>query len=226
MYGNYNNTGMQQVSENTMARVMRLVYLKMTIGLAVSGLVAWLFQFMTISTPLMWGLVIAEFVLVFAISGAINKLSTAMGTFLFILFAVVNGLMLSSIFMVYTTVSIVKTFLITAGTLGAMSVYGYTTGKDLSRMGNILFMALVGLIIVSIVNLIWPNGTLYWLISGAGVLIFVGLTAWDTQTIKRMAAYAPAGQEGRIATLGALSLYLDFINLFLYLLRFFGSSRD
>ena len=160
------------------------------------------------------------------ISAGINKLSSATATLLFYLFAVVNGLMLAPIFMVYTGESIAKTFFITAGTFGAMSIFGYFTTQDLTRFGSILFMALLGLIIASLVNMFAQSSTLEWIISGAGVLIFVGLTAWDTQTIKRMSQAAPVSQVGRIATLGALSLYLDFINLFLYLLRFFGSSRN
>lgn len=134
--------------------------------------------------------------------------------------------MLAPIFVVYTGASIAKTFFITAGTFGAMSVFGFTTGQDLSKFGRILFMALIGLIIASVVNIFTHSSTLDWIISFAGVIIFVGLTAWDTQQIKRMAEVLPAGQEGRLATIGALTLYLDFINLFLYLLRFFGASRD
>lgn len=172
------------------------------------------------------GLVIVEFGLVIGISAGINKLSSPVATLLFYLFAVVNGLMLAPIFLVYTGTSIAKTFFITAGTFGAMSVYGYTTGQDLTKIGRILFMALIGLIIASLVNIFTHSSTLDWIISFVGVIIFVGLTAWDTQQIKRMAAMMPANQIGRLATLGALSLYLDFINLFLYLLRFFGNSRD
>ncbi|MCH5345877.1 MAG: Bax inhibitor-1/YccA family protein, partial [Muribaculaceae bacterium] len=125
-----------------------------------------------------------------------------------------------------THASIAKTFFITAGTFGAMSVYGYFTTRDLTRFGNILFMALIGLIIASVVNIFFKSDTLGWIISIAGVIIFVGLTAWDTQKIKQMSQMATPAQYGHIATLGALSLYLDFINLFLYLLRFFGSSRN
>ncbi len=230
-YGGYPpqyNGPQHQSVEVTVAKAMRLVYLKMCAALVVTGLVAWFFQGASFlySSGAMIGLIIAEFALVIGISAGINRLSSPMATVLFYLFAVVNGLMLSSIFLVYDLTSLAKTFFITAGTFGAMSVYGYTTSQDLTKMGNILFMALIGLIICSIVNLIWPNGTLSWIISAAGVLIFVGLTAWDTQTIKRMAAMTPGENVGRLATIGALSLYLDFINLFLYLLRFFGGSRD
>ena len=174
----------------------------------------------------MFALFGVEILLVIAISGAINRLSSAAATALFFLFAVVNGLALSPIFIAYTATSIAKTFFITAGTFGAMSIYGYFTSNDLSKMGSILIMALFGLIIASIVNIFVGSDSLGWIISIVGVLIFVGLTAWDTQKIKNMAAMSPAGSEGRLATIGALSLYLDFINLFLYLLRFFGASRD
>ena len=153
-------------------------------------------------------------------------LSSATASLLFYLFAVINGLALSPIFVVYTGASIAKTFFITAGVFGAMSVYGYFTSKDLSRWGSILTMALFGLIIVSVVNIFLKSTAMEWIISGAGVLIFIGLTAWDTQQIKQMALQAPMETAGKLATLGALSLYLDFINLFLYLLRFFGNNRN
>jgi hypothetical protein len=170
----------------------------------------------------MWVLMGAELLIVFSIGGALNKMGTAVGFGLFLLFSVINGLALTPIFLLYTTGSIVKTFFITAGTFGAMSVYGYFTNKDLSKMGSILFMALIGLIIASLVNIFLKSSTMDWIISIAGVIIFVGLTAWDTQQIRRLAEMMP-GQAGRVSTLGALNLYL---NLFLYLLRFFGSSRD
>ena len=205
----------------------------MTLGLIVTALVS-LFcasstgylTFLFNNRWFMWALVIAEFALVFGISGAINRMSSAVATALFYLFAAVNGAMLCTIFLAYSPGSIAKTFFITAGTFGAMSVYGYFTPNDLSRWGSFLFMALIGLIIASLVNIFMHSSTLDWIISIAGVIIFVGLTAWDTQQIKRMAMEMPGEHLGRLATLGALSLYLDFINLFLYLLRFFGNSRD
>ncbi|MDE6097384.1 MAG: Bax inhibitor-1/YccA family protein [Muribaculaceae bacterium] len=212
--------------------VMKQVYLKMTLGLLITAFVS-LFcsqsygylSFIISNSWFMWVLMGAELLIVLSIGGALNKLGTAVGFGLFILFSVINGLALTPIFLIYTTGSIVKTFFITAGTFGAMSVYGYFTNKDLSKMGSILFMALIGLIIASLVNIFAKSSTLDWIISIAGVIIFVGLTAWDTQQIRRLAEMMP-GQSGRISTLGALNLYLDFINLFLYLLRFFGSSRD
>jgi len=219
--------------EDKVAKAMKNVYLLMCLALVVSGLTAYIcaatpsfIYTLATSSGLMWGLIIAEFVLVIAISGAINKMSAGVAMALFLVFSIVNGMMLSSIFLVYTMASIAKTFFITAGTFGAMSIYGYTTNQDLSKVGNILFMALIGLVIASLVNMFLHSSTLDWIVSIAGVVIFVGLTAWDTQAIKRMAAYAPDNQLGKLAVIGALNLYLDFINLFIYLLRFFGSSRN
>ena len=163
--------------------------------------------------------------IVFSLSARISKMSSATATLLFYVFAALNGLALAPIFIVYTATSIAKTFFICAGTFGAMSVYGYFTTQDLTKWGNFLFYALIGLIIASVVNIFTHSDTLGWIISCAGVLIFVGLTAWDTQKIKQMAQYAPSSMAGHLATIGALSLYLDFINLFLYLLRFMGRSR-
>lgn len=215
------------------SQVMKRVYLKMFLGLLVTALVSFfcagspaVLSFYAQHSWLIWGLFIAELVLVFAISGGISRMQSSTATALFFLFAVVNGLALFPIFLVYTHVSIAKTFFITAGTFGAMSIYGYFTTKDLTRWGSFLMMALIGLIICTVINIFWANSTFDWIISGLGVLIFVGLTAWDTQKIKQWAAAAPFEATGKLATLGALSLYLDFINLFLYLLRFFGNSRD
>ena len=173
-----------------------------------------------------WGLAILELGLVLWISARLQKMSSAMATGLFFLFAVVNGLTFSMIFVVYNIAAIFKTFLITAGVFGAMSVYGYFTTRDLTKIGTFLYMALFGMLILIVVNIFWANSTLEWIVSAAGVLIFIGLTAWDTQRIKQMAYADPSMADGRLATLGALSLYLDFINLFLYLLRFFGGNRD
>ena len=213
--------------------VMKNVYLKMFIGLLVTAFVSmWcassaaVLSFYAAHQGLIWGVMIAEIVLVIAISGAINRMSSTTATLLFYLFAVVNGFALFPIFLVYTHVSIAKTFFITAGTFGAMTIYGYFTSQDLTKWGSFLFYALIGLIIASVVNIFTKSSTFDWIISIAGVLIFIGLTAWDTQKIKQMAAMAPAETAGKLATIGALSLYLDFLHLFLYLLRFFGSSRD
>lgn len=225
------NYGSESVSTTRISSVLKRVYVNMTLALLVTAFVALygatqgFINFLAMNSWVMWALIIAEFGIVIGISAGINKLSTTTASLLFYLFAVVNGLMLSSIFVVYSPGSIAKTFFITAGTFAAMSVYGYCTNRDLTRFGNILFMALIGLIIASLVNIFLHSDGLGWIISIFGVLIFVGLTAWDTQQIKRMAAMAPADSVGRLAVLGALSLYLDFINLFLYLLRFFGNNR-
>lgn len=218
---------------NVVNSTMKKVYVKMTLGLIVTALTA-LFasssqaylQFLFSHTWLMWVLIIAEFGLVIGINGAINRLSSAAATMLFFLFAVVNGLMFCTIFLAYSTTAITKTFFITAGTFGAMSIYGYTTKSDLSRFGSFLMMALIGLIIAMVVNFFLHSNTLDWIVSIAGVFIFVGLTAWDTQQVKRMAMAVPAEMSGKLATIGALTLYLDFINLFLFLLRIFGGNRN
>lgn len=219
--------------ESKVSAVMKRVYVKMFLGLLVTAFVALfcsqtpgVISFFANNSWAMWGLLIIEFGIVIGVSGAINKLSSPVASLLFYIFAVVNGLMLFPILMIYTGESVAKTFFITAGVFGAMSVYGYFTSQDLTKWGSFLFMALIGLIICSVVNIFLHSDTMGWIISGAGVLIFIGLTAWDTQQIKAMAQMSPMDSVGKLATLGALSLYLDFINLFLYLLRFFGSSRD
>lgn len=230
---NYNQSYGSDQTTSMVTSAMKKVYVKMTIALVVTGLVSYFcgtsYDYLTFfgeNRWFMWVLIIAELGMAFGISGAINKLPSATAAGMFYLFAVVNGLLLAPIFVVYTHESIAKTFFITAGTFGAMSIFGYTTNQDLTKVGNILFMALIGLIIAMVVNIFTKSSTLDWIITIAGVIIFVGLTAWDTQKIKQMAAIMPSDQIGRLATLGALSLYLDFVNLFLYLLRIFGSSRD
>lgn len=232
-YNNYNSYGADTRSLATkVSAVMKRVYFKMTLGLLVSAFVAmWCsdsaayWGFMQSHSWAIWGLLIAEVGLVIAITGAIRRLSSAAATGLFYLFAALNGVSLAPIFMIYTSHSISVTFFVTAGTFAAMSIYGYFTSNDLSKMGSILFMALIGLIIASVINLFLHSETMMWIITYAGVLIFVGLTAWDTQQIKNMAIQMDTASTGKLATIGALTLYLDFINLFLYLLRIFG-NRD
>ena len=218
---------------SVVSQIMKGVYLRMTGGLLVTAFVALycassmgFWTFLAQHSWVMWVLMFGELGLVIGISGGINRMKSSTATMLFYLFAIVNGLMLSSIFVVYSITAIVKAFFITAGTFGAMSVYGYCTNRDLSRMGSILFMALLGLIIASVVNIFLHSSGLDWIISIVGVLLFVGLTAWDTQQIKNMAMQMPGASAGKLATLGALSLYLDFINLFLYILRIFGGNRN
>lgn len=214
--------------------LMRKVYLWMTLALVITGVTAYgvatspgILQMIFGNTVLFWGLIIAEFGLVFAISSAINRLSLTVATLLFVLYSVVNGATLSFILILYTSESVANVFFITAATFGVMSLVGYTTKTDLSSMGKILFMALIGLIIATIVNLFIGSSGLNMIISYVGVLIFVGLTAYDTQKIKKMLAEAPDAGEymQKIALLGALTLYLDFINLFIYLLRILGDRK-
>lgn len=212
--------------------LMRKVYVWMTLALVLTGITAFGVAsspslMMTIfQTPaIMWGLIIAELAIVIAISAAINRLSLTTATLLFVLYSVLNGATFSLIFAVYTMSSIANVFFITAGTFGVMAAYGYFTKRDLSSWGRLLLMALIGLIIATLVNIFLVKSTGFDLIlSYAGVLIFVGLTAYDTQKIKQMLAMQTDMGEGaqKVALLGALSLYLDFINLFLYLLRIFG----
>lgn len=222
-----------QSLDNRVSAVMKRVYIKMTLGLVVTALICFwcsstpaVINFFLTNRFMMWVLLFVELGLVFGISAGVRKMNSSVATALFYLFAVVNGLMLFPIFMVYTHTSIAKTFFITAGTFGAMSVFGYTTKQDLTKFGTFLVMALIGLIIASVVNIFLKSSGMEWIISIVGVLIFIGLTAWDTQTIKRWAEMAPAESAGKLATIGALNLYLDFINLFLYLLQFFGRSND
>lgn len=215
--------------------LMRKVYIWMTLALVITAVTAYgvatspaLMTTIFTNKILFWGLIIAELALVWGISGAINRLSPATATLMFIAYSVINGATLSVIFAAFSTTAIVKTFVVTAGTFGAMSLVGYFTKKDLTSMGKLLFMALIGIIIATIVNMFIASSGLDLIISYLGVLIFVGLTAYDTQKIKHMLSMAPDASEQmqKYALLGSLTLYLDFINLFLYLLRIFGSNRN
>lgn len=213
--------------------VMTQVYAWMTAGLLVTGAIAMfvagvpaLVMAIFGSPFLFFGLIIAQLVMVWFLSARVMSLAPGVATALFLGYAALNGLVFSMIFLAYTAASIASTFFITAGTFGAMSAYGYLTKRDLSGMGGFLFMALIGLILASVVNIFWANSTLYWIITYAGVLIFVLLTAYDTQKIRRMTErVSDEHGERRVAIYGALTLYLDFINLFLYLLRILGNRR-
>lgn len=175
-----------------------------------------------------WVLIIAEFILVIALSARLHKMSLMTASLMFIAYSILNGLTLSVIFFVYDLGVIYKTFFITAGTFAAVSVYGYLTKADLSKVGNILMMALFGLIIATFVNIFVESSTFDMIISYVGVIIFVGLSAWDTQKLKMIYSEAAEVDESvlKVALIGALTLYLDFINLFLFLLRIFGGNRD
>lgn len=214
--------------------LMRKVYVWMTMALAITGFTAYgvatspgILEAIYTNQILFWGLIIAEFALVIGVSAAINKLSLTVATLMFILYSVINGALMSYIFLAYTTTSVATVFFITAGTFGVMALIGYTTKVDLSSMGKILFMALIGLVIATVVNLFVKSDGFTMILSYVGVLIFVGLTAYDTQKIKQMLLQAPDAGEGaqKLALLGALTLYLDFINLFIYLLRILGKRE-
>lgn len=215
--------------------LMRKVYVWMTFALAITGFTAYgvanspgILQALVTNQILFWGLIIAEFALVIGVSSAINKMSLTTATLMFVLYSIINGALLSFIFLAYTQSSIATVFFITAGTFAAMAFVGYTTKTDLSSLGKYLLMALIGIIIATLVNVFFVKSSILDLgISYLGVLIFVGLTAYDTQKIKNMLLQAPdAGEQAqKYALLGALSLYLDFINLFIYLLRIFGKRE-
>lgn len=227
---NYNNP----ISANSvLSTYFSKVYGWMAFALLLSGLAAWLTghnvaiqqALFTGYTPMvLFGI---ELALVFGISAAINNLSASVCTLLFVLYSVVNGLTLGVIFLVYTETSIMSTFLVTAITFGVMSIYGYTTKSDLTGWGKILMFALIGLVVATLVNFFMKSSMMSLIISGIGVLVFVGLTAYDTQKLKDL-AYTATDEESmtKLAVYGALDLYLDFVNLFLYLLRFLGNRRD
>ena len=215
--------------------LMRKVYVWMTLALVITGICAYgvatspaLMQIVYGNKAAIWVLFIAEIGLVFYTTARINRLSLSTATTLFIIYSALNGVTLSAIFVVYTTASIAKVFFITAGTFAAMALIGYTTKKDLTRFGGIAFMLLIGLIIATVVNMFVQSTMLDLILSYIGVVLFVGLTAWDSQQIKRALAMQPDMSESsqKVALLGALTLYLDFINLFLYLLRIFGRSDN
>ncbi len=238
---NYNDFELKNLSidnqlplSSAFSVLMRKVYVWMTLALVITGFTAYgvatspgIQQAIFTNQIVFWGLIIAEFALVIGVSAAINRLSLATATLMFVLYSVINGALLSSIFLIYTASSIATVFFITAGTFATMALIGYTTKTDLSSIGKYLFMALIGLIIATFVNFFIKSSGFDYVLSYIGVLIFVGLTAYDSQKIKQMLLQAPDAGEGaqKIALLGALSLYLDFINLFLYLLRIFG-RRD
>jgi len=215
-------------------RFMVRVYNWMTTGLGITGLVAFMVANSPSAVELIFGnpilpivLIVVQIGLVFWLAARVMQMSAQQAMGVFLLYAAVMGLSLSVIFLAYTTSSITSTLLVTAGTFGAMSVYGYTTKKDLTSWGSFLFMGLIGLIIASVVNMFLQSAAMGWIISYAGVLIFVGLTAYDTQKIKEMNILGNEGTEEdtKEAIRGALTLYLDFINLFLMLLRIMGDRR-
>jgi len=210
------------------------VYNWMALALFITGLVSY---FTASSTQILniivgskfvfYGILIAELLLVIYLTRSIHKLSQNMVIAGFLIYAILNGLTMSIIFLVYTSNSIATTFYVTAGTFGAMSLYGYYTKKDLTSLGNMAMMALIGIIIASIVNMFLQNDMMYWIITYLGVAVFVALTAYDTQKLKELGSKGFVNEESmeKTSILGALTLYLDFINMFLFLLRIFGNRN-
>jgi hypothetical protein len=222
-------------STTTLPVLMRKVYTWMTLALVITGVTAWgvahspaILQMIMTNKILLLCLLFGELALVWGVSAAIGRLSLTTATLLFVLYSVLNGVTMSFIFLAYTYESVTNVFLITAGTFAAMAFFGYFTKTDLSSIGRILFMALIGLIIATIVNIFVKSSGFGMILNYLGVLIFVGLTAWDTQKIKQMLATAEDTGETaqKVALMGALSLYLDFINLFIHLLRIMGNQRS
>ena len=223
-----------EAKQSLTGMLFRKTYLWMTFALVITALSAMvvakspaLIQMIYGSSFGIWAIVIAELALVWFLSARIMKMSLASAGLMFIVYSVLNGAMLSAILFAYSPACIYKTFFITAGTFASVSLFGYLTKKDLSRMGSIMFMALIGLIIATVVNIFVHSSMLDIIISYVGVIVFVGLTAWDTQKLKSLYEEAEEVNDSvlKMALLGALSLYLDFINLFLYLLRIFGRNE-
>lgn len=219
---------------NSSSALMKDVYWWMALALLVTGGTAWVTATVPAitaaifsSTAVIIGLCIAEFALVMILSAAINKLSFVQALSMFLVYSVLNGLTMSSILLLYTAESVAGTFLITAGTFGACALYGTITKRDLSGLGSFFMISLIGIIIATVVNMFLHSSGLYMAITYFGVLLFAGLTAYDTQKIRAILAqgYAEDEMTQKIVILGALSLYLDFVNLFLYLIRLFGKRR-
>ena len=224
-------------SEALVNDFVRGVYNWMAIGLGLTGFVSYyvstsesMLQLIFGNAFLLFGLILVELALVFSLSSMVHRMSSGTATALFVIYSALNGVTLSFIFLAYTQTSIVSTFFVCAGVFIACSLYGWMTNRDLTSFGSFLMMGLVGIVLASIINIFMASSMLNAMITYIGVFVFVGLTAYDTQKLKNMALTQPAGVDGAVirkgTILGALSLYLDFINLFLMLLRLFGQSRD
>jgi hypothetical protein len=212
---------------------LRKVYGWMFVGLGTTAAVA----FGVAGTPalvralfsnrfLFFGLLAVELGLVFYLSARVQRLAPGRAAALFLVYSALNGVTLAAIFLAFTAASIATTFVVTAGAFGALALYGSTTKRSLAGVGQFFFMGLIGLVLASVVGIFWHSDALQFVISVVGVLVFTGLTAWDAQRLKQMAVAAPEGRVGSFAVVGALALYLDFINLFLFLLRFLGGRRN
>jgi len=215
-------------------RFIAKVYGWMAGALAITGLTAWLtassegmLQFIVLNRGVFIFLIIAQLLLVGALAGWVSKMSSQVVTLIFVLYSVLTGFVFSALFLIYTSGSLATTFLITGGMFAVMSIYGWRTGNDLTKFGSLLFMALIGLIIASLVNLFLNSEMLYWITTYVGVFVFTGLIAYKTQNIKNLAGHLQEGSDeyNKSAVMGAFSLYLSFVNLFLMLLRIFGRRR-
>jgi FtsH-binding integral membrane protein len=225
----------QPRSEAAVSGFLSRVFLWMALGLGVSAAGSWwllaqpeLLMAMARNQWIFFGLVIAELALVIWLSAAIMTMGTGLATTLFFVYSFLNGLTLSPLFLIYTGASILSTFAVTSGTFFFFALYGLTTKRDLTSMGGLLMMGLIGILLASLVNIFLKSSGLYWAITFIGIAVFMGLVAWDTQKLKAMHAAGFAGADGekRMVILGALRLYLDFINLFILLLRIFGRRRE
>ncbi|WP_036774375.1 Bax inhibitor-1/YccA family protein [Photorhabdus australis] len=233
-YPRSNGSIIQQAGTGLQA-YMAQVYGWMTCGLLLTAFVAWYVSqnqnvvvYIFSNSILFYGLIIAQFGLVFVLSGMINRMGASLATGLFMLYSALTGLTLSSIFVVYTLGSIASTFVVTAGMFGALSFYGYTTKRSLSGLGSFLFMGLIGIILASLINFWLKSEALMWAVTYIGVVVFAGLTAYDTQKLKEMGEELDVNDKENLrkfSIVGALTLYLDFINMFLMLLRIFGDRR-
>jgi len=212
---------------------LRTVYGWMCVGLAITAVVAYsiasspaLIQTLVTNHLVFIGLFVGQIALVFYLSARVDRLAPGTAALLFVVYSALTGVTLSVLVLAYTGASIATTFVVTAGMFGALALYGSTTTRSLAGVGQFLFMGLIGLVLASLVGMFWHSEALQFLISVVGVIVFTGLTAWDAQRLRGMALAVPEGQLGSYAIVGALSLYLDFINLFVFLLRFLGSRRD
>lgn len=235
MYGNTNQITLTQARQEASTIFLAKVFNWMAIGLGLTGIVAYLtassgIAMQIVSSPMLMVLVLVELGMVFFLSARVDKLQASTATGLFIGYAVLNGVTLSTIFLAYTRSSIAGTFFITAAMFGAMAIYGLVTKRDLSGLGSFLFMGLIGILVASLVNMFFQSSAMSWVISMVGVLVFTGLTAYDVQRIKSIGEQGIMTQGEEMikkgSIMGALALYLDFINLFLMMLRLFGGSRN
>ena len=221
------------ISDERVGAFLAKVYGWMFTGLLVTAITAFavasspkLVEFVFDDRMVFWVIVIAQLGLVFYLSARVNSMQPTTAAALFVLYSALVGVTTSLILLVFTGASIVQTFIITAGMFGAMAIFGTVTKRNLAGLGQFMFMGLIGLVLASIVGIFWHNDALHFVISIVGVIVFTGLTAWDAQRLKQMAVALPDGRAGAFAVVGALSLYLDFINLFFFLLRFMGGRRN